>query len=223
MDVKIEQSWKNALAHEFAQPYFEQIKAGLLACKNAGKTFYPRGSLIFNAFDTTPLPDVKVVILGQDPYHQPNQAMGLSFSVPHGVAIPPSLRNVYKELARTMDGFVIPNHGDLTHWAQQGVFLLNAVLTVEQSRAASHAGLGWQNFTDAVIRTISERNEGMVFMLWGNFAKKKAELIDASKHHILTAVHPSPLAGGGFAGCNHFAQAHELLIAPGKAPLDWRV
>ena len=190
MDVKIESTWKQALAHEFAQPYFEQIKAGLMACKTAGKIFYPRGSLIFNAFDTTPLPQVKVVILGQDPYHQPNQAMGLSFSVPHGVAIPPSLRNVYKELARTMEGFVIPNHGDLTHWAQQGVFLLNAVLTVEQSRAASHAGLGWQNFTDAVIRTISECNEGVVFMLWGNFAKKKAELIDASKHHILTAVFP---------------------------------
>ena len=128
MDVKIESTWKQALAHEFAQPYFEQIKAGLMACKTAGKTFYPRGSLIFNAFDTTPLPQVKVVILGQDPYHQPNQAMGLSFSVPHGVAIPPSLRNVYKELARTMEGFVIPNHGDFTHWAQQGVFLLNAVL-----------------------------------------------------------------------------------------------
>ena len=223
MDVKIESTWKQALAHEFAQPYFEQIKAELMACKTAGKIFYPRGSLIFNAFDTTPLPQVKVVILGQDPYHQPNQAMGLSFSVPHGVAIPPSLRNVYKELARTMEGFVIPNHGDLTHWAQQGVFLLNAVLTVEQSRAASHAGLGWQNFTDAVIRTISECNEGVVFMLWGNFAKKKAELIDASKHHILTAVHPSPLAGGGFAGCNHFAKANELLIAQGKTPIDWQV
>ena len=223
MDVKIESTWKQALAHEFAQPYFEQIKAGLMACKTAGKIFYPRGSLIFNAFDTTPLPQVKVVILGQDPYHQPNQAMGLSFSVPHGVAIPPSLRNVYKELARTMEGFVIPNHGDLTHWAQQGVFLLNAVLTVEQSRAASHAGLGWQNFTDAVIRTISERNEGVVFMLWGNFAKKKAELIDAHRHHILTAVHPSPLAGGGFAGCNHFALANELLAKQGKQPIDWQV
>ena len=223
MDVKIESTWKQALAHEFAQPYFEQIKAGLMACKTAGKIFYPRGSLIFNAFDTTPLPQVKVVILGQDPYHQPNQAMGLSFSVPHGVAIPPSLRNVYKELARTMEGFVIPNHGDLTHWAQQGVFLLNAVLTVEQSRAASHAGLGWQNFTDAVIRTISERNEGVVFMLWGNFAKKKAELIDAHRHHILTAVHPSPLAGGGFAGCNHFALANELLVKQGKQPIDWQV
>ncbi|MBS1175281.1 MAG: ung [Burkholderiaceae bacterium] len=222
-DVNIEASWKTALAHEFAQPYFAQIKAGLLAEKNAGKTIYPRGSLIFNAFNTTPLPEVKVVILGQDPYHQPNQAMGLSFSVPHGVAIPPSLRNVYKELARTIDGFIIPNHGDLSKWAEQGVFLLNAVLTVTQGQAASHAGLGWQNFTDAVIRTISEHNEGVVFMLWGNFAKKKAELIDARRHHILTAVHPSPLAGGGFSGCNHFALANELLVKQGKQPIDWQV
>ena len=222
-DVNIETSWKKALAHEFAQPYFAQIKDGLLAEKNAGKTIYPRGSLIFNAFNTTPLPEVKVVILGQDPYHQPNQAMGLSFSVPQGVPIPPSLRNVYKELARTIDGFIMPNHGDLSKWAEQGVFLLNAVLTVAQGQAASHAGLGWQTFTDAVIRTISEHNEGVVFMLWGNFAKKKAELIDAHRHHILTAVHPSPLAGGGFAGCNHFALANELLAKQGKQPIDWQV
>ena len=222
-DVNIETSWKKALAHEFAQPYFAQIKDGLLAEKNAGKTIYPRGSLIFNAFNTTPLPEVKVVILGQDPYHQPNQAMGLSFSVPQGVPIPPSLRNVYKELARTIDGFVLPNHGDLSKWAEQGVFLLNAVLTVAQGQAASHAKLGWQYFTDAVIRTISEHNEGVVFMLWGNFAKQKAELIDAHRHHILTAVHPSPLAGGGFAGCNHFALANELLLKQGKQPINWQV
>ena len=222
-DVNIETSWKKALAHEFAQPYFAQIKDGLLAEKNAGKTIYPRGSLIFNAFNTTPLPEVKVVILGQDPYHQPNQAMGLSFSVPQGVPIPPSLRNVYKELARTIDGFVLPNHGDLSKWAEQGVFLLNAVLTVAQGQAASHAKLGWQYFTDAVIRTISEHNEGVVFMLWGNFAKQKAELIDAHRHHIRTAVHPSPLAGGGFAGCNHFALANELLVKQGKQPIDWQV
>ena len=222
-DVNIEASWKTALAHEFAQPYFAQIKDGLLAEKNAGKTIYPRGSLIFNAFNTTPLSAVKVVILGQDPYHQPNQAMGLSFSVPQGVAIPPSLRNVYKELARTIDGFVMPNHGDLSKWAEQGVFLLNAVLTVAQGQAASHAKLGWQNFTDAVIRTISEKNEGVIFMLWGNFAKQKVELIDANRHHILTAVHPSPLAGGGFAGCNHFALANALLVKQGKQAIDWQV
>ena len=222
-DVNIESSWKAALAHEFTQPYFAQIKAGLLKDKTAGATLYPRGSLIFNAFNSTPLPDVKVVILGQDPYHQPNQAMGLSFSVPHGVATPPSLRNVYKELARTIEGFNIPNHGDLSRWAEQGVFLLNAVLTVREGQAASHAKLGWQNFTDAVIQIISERNDGVVFMLWGNFAKKKAELIDASRHHILTAVHPSPLAGGGFAGCNHFAIANELLVKQGKVAIDWQV
>jgi uracil-DNA glycosylase len=222
-DVKIEHSWKTALAHEFAQPYFAHIKDGLLAEKNTGKTIYPRGNLIFNAFNTTPLAKVKIVILGQDPYHQPNQAMGLSFSVPHGVAIPPSLRNVYKELARTIDGFIIPKHGDLSKWAEQGVFLLNAVLTVREGQAASHAKLGWQNFTDAVIRTISEHNEGVVFMLWGNFAKQKAELIDTNRHHVLTAVHPSPLAGGGFAGCNHFALANELLVKQGMQAIDWQV
>ena len=222
-DVKIENSWKTALAGEFAQPYFAHIKDGLLADKNTGKTIYPRGNLIFNAFNTTPLPKVKIVILGQDPYHQPNQAMGLSFSVPHGVAIPPSLRNVYKELARTIDGFTIPKHGDLSKWAEQGVFLLNAVLTVREGQAASHAKLGWQNFTDAVIRTISEHNEGVIFMLWGNFAKQKAELIDTHRHHVLTAVHPSPLAGGGFAGCNHFALANELLVKQGMQTIDWQV
>lgn len=223
VDVKIEAGWKAALSNEFTQPYFAHIKDGLLAAKTMGKTVYPRGSLIFNAFDSTPLDQVKVVILGQDPYHQPNQAMGLSFSVPHGVAIPPSLRNIYKELARTIDGFVMPNHGDLSQWARQGVFLLNAVLTVEAGNAASHAGLGWQAFTDAVIRTISQHSQGVVFMLWGNFAKKKAELIDTDRHHILTAVHPSPLAGGAFIGCNHFARANELLVAQGKTPIDWQV
>ena len=223
MNVQIENSWKMALAQEFEQPYFAQIKAALRDARAQGKTVYPRGSLIFNAFNTTPLPSVKVVILGQDPYHQPNQAMGLSFSVPQGVAIPASLRNVYKELARTVDGFVIPKHGDLSHWAQQGVLLLNASLTVEQSRAASHANIGWQHFTDAVIQTISDHNEGVVFMLWGNFAKKKAVLIDARRHHVLTAVHPSPLAGGAFIGCNHFVQCNQLLIQQGKTPIDWQV
>jgi uracil-DNA glycosylase len=221
--VQIEASWKTALAHEFAQPYFAQMYSKLHAEHDAGTIIYPREDLIFNAFNTTPLPDVKVVILGQDPYHQPNQAMGLSFSVPQGVAVPPSLRNVYKELARTIDGFIIPKHGDLSKWAEQGVFLLNAVLTVAQGQAASHAKLGWQNFTDAVIRTISEHNEGVVFMLWGNFAKQKAALIDATRHTILTAIHPSPLAGGGFAGCNHFALANELLVDQGKEPIDWQV
>lgn len=221
--VQIEASWKQALASEFAQPYFATIKQTLINAKTAGKTVYPPGKLIFNAFNSTPLPNVKVVIIGQDPYHQPQQAMGLSFSVPQGVRIPPSLRNVYKELARSIEGFTPPHHGDLSHWAEQGVFLLNAVLTVEQSKAASHSKIGWQTFTDAVIRTISGQRTGVVFMLWGNFAKRKAELIDASKHHILQAVHPSPLAGNGFQGCNHFAHANELLQQQGAQPIDWQV
>lgn len=221
--VQIEASWKAALANTFAQPYFAGIKQTLLTARQQGRAVYPPGRLIFNAFDTTPLPDVKVVIIGQDPYHQPQQAMGLSFSVPQGVRVPPSLKNIYKELARSVDGFQVPPHGDLTAWAQQGVFLLNAVLTVEHGRAASHAKIGWQQFTDAVIRTLSAQREGVIFMLWGNFAKKKAALIDADRHHILTAVHPSPLAGGGFQGCDHFAQANRLLAAQGKDAIDWQL
>ena len=223
MDVKIEASWKEALAAEFEKPYFAEIKSALLAARERGAEVYPRGSLIFNAFNSTPLSEVKVVILGQDPYHQPNQAMGLSFSVPLGEKIPASLRNVYKELARTVDDFVVPKHGDLSHWAEQGVLMLNASLTVERDQAASHAKIGWQQFTDAVIKTISDRCDGVVFMLWGNFAKQKANLIDKSRHHILTAVHPSPLAGNGFIGSNHFVQANELLSQQSKPPIDWQV
>lgn len=221
--VQIEASWKAALANEFAQPYFTHIKQTLLTAKQQGAVVYPPGKLIFNAFNATPLSDVKVVIIGQDPYHQPQQAMGLSFSVPQGVRVPPSLKNIYKELARSIDGFVIPQHGDLTAWSQQGVFLLNAVLTVEQGKAASHSKIGWQQFTDAVIRTISDQREGVIFMLWGNFAKKKAALIDSNKHHVLTAVHPSPLAGNGFQGCNHFVRANALLVQQGEAPIDWNL
>lgn len=222
-EVKIEESWKNALREEFSQDYFAHIKKGLLADKITGLTVYPPGSLIFNAFDTTAFNDVKIVILGQDPYHQPGQAMGLSFSVPKQVRIPPSLQNIYKELARSIGGFTIPNHGDLSLWAQQGVFLLNAVLTVRQGQAASHAKLGWQQFTDAVIKKLSDEKEGIIFMLWGNFAKQKANLIDANKHYILTSVHPSPLAGGAFIGCNHFAKANEILILNGQKPVDWQI
>lgn len=223
MDVKIEASWKAALAAEFEKSYFAQIKQALLAAKEQGKEVYPRGGLIFNAFNTTPLADVKVVILGQDPYHQPGQAMGLSFSVPADVKIPASLRNVYKELARTIEGFQIPRHGDLSHWAEQGVLMLNASLTVERDKAGSHAGIGWQQFTDEVIRVVSAHRDCVVFMLWGNFAKKKTELIDTARHHVLTAIHPSPLAGGGFIGCNHFALANEQLLAQGKSAIDWQV
>jgi uracil-DNA glycosylase len=176
-NVKIEESWKAALSDQFEQPYFQGIATFLRKAKADGKTIYPPGSLIFNAFNTTPFEQVKVVILGQDPYHRPGEAMGLSFSVPRGVRIPPSLKNIYKELHEDL-GVPIPNHGDLTKWAEQGVFLLNAMLTVERSQAGSHKKIGWQNFTDSVIRKLSHDREGLVFMLWGNFAKRKKELID---------------------------------------------
>jgi uracil-DNA glycosylase len=183
---------------------------------------YPPGSLIFNAFNTTPFEQVKVVVLGQDPYVKPNEAMGLSFSVPKGVAIPPSLQNIYKELQSDV-GFKIPNHGDLTAWARQGVFLLNAALTVERGASNSHAKCGWHTFTNAVIRTLSEKREGLVFMLWGNFAKQKTSLIDPFRHLILEAAHPSPLAGGAFNGCRHFSKANEYLEMQGKLPINWQI
>lgn len=222
-NVKIEASWKEALAKEFEQPYFDLIKKRLVHDRTAGKTVYPPGSLIFHAFNKVPLPDVKVVIIGQDPYHGPGQAMGLSFSVPKGVRIPASLRNIFKELAEDIEGFQIPNHGDLSKWADQGVLLLNASLTVEHRSAGSHAKIGWQRFTDAAIKVISEQRSGVVFLLWGNFAKNKAGLIDESKHHILTAVHPSPLAGNRFLGNKHFSQTNALLQKQGLEPIDWQI
>lgn len=186
----------------------------------AGKTIYPPGKLIFNAFNTTPFHDVKVVIIGQDPYHQPGQAMGLSFSVPDGVRIPASLRNIYKELKSDVH-VEIQTHGNLTAWALQGVFMLNAMLTVEHGNAGSHRKIGWQSFTDAVIRKLSDEREGLIFMLWGNFAKSKKPLIDELKHHVLEAVHPSPLAGGAFLGCRHFSKTNDLLDKQGLTPIDW--
>ena len=221
-NVKIGESWKVALADEFQQPYFADIKAFLVKEKQAGKTIYPPGSLIFNAFNTTPIDKVKVVILGQDPYHGPNQAMGLSFSVPQGEKVPASLKRIYKELASDIDVFQIPTHGDLTNWANQGVFLLNAGLTVEHKKANSHKKIGWHKFTDAVIKNISEKREGIVFLLWGNFARQKKELIDTSKHHVLEAPHPSPLARG-FLGCKHFSQCNALLEQQGKEAINWQV
>ncbi|HMQ60685.1 MAG TPA: uracil-DNA glycosylase [Flavilitoribacter sp.] len=219
-DVKIEPSWKAALAHEFEQPYFQALAAFLKKEKAAGKVIYPPGSKIFNAFNTTPFDKVKVVILGQDPYHNPGEAMGLSFSVPKGVRIPPSLVNIYKEL-NADTGTPIPRHGDLTKWAEHGVFLLNAMLTVEHKKAGSHAAAGWQNFTDAVIATLSRERKHLVFMLWGNFARKKKILIDASKHLILEAAHPSPLAGNAFQGCKHFSRANAFLEQNGLGKVDW--
>jgi uracil-DNA glycosylase len=220
-EVNIASDWKKALAEEFSQPYFEDIIHFLKTEKKEGKTIYPPGPLIFHAFEATPLKKVKVVILGQDPYHGPRQAHGLSFSVQRGVATPPSLVNIFKEIEEDL-GIPRPSHGNLEHWAEQGVMLLNAALTVEAHKANSHAKIGWNEFTDAVIRTISEECEAVVFMLWGRFAQSKATLIDKKKHHVLTSVHPSPLsAHNGFFGCRHFSKANHWLEKKGLKPIDW--
>lgn len=221
-NVQIEDSWKTVLADEFQQPYFGEIKDFLVQEKKAGKVIYPPGSLIFNAFNATPFDRVQVVILGQDPYHNPGEAMGLCFSVPKGVRVPPSLINIYKEINRDLD-LPMPTHGDLSHWAGQGVLLLNAMLTVEAGKPASHQKIGWQTFTDAVIRYLSEKKNGIVFLLWGKFAQGKKILIDETKHYVLMAPHPSPLAGNGFQGCGHFSRTNELLANQGKTTVDWSV
>ena len=221
MEVQIGQSWKNALQSEFNKPYFAEIVRFLKAEKQAGKIIYPAGKHIFNAFNTTPFADVKVVILGQDPYHNPHQAHGLSFSVQDGIAPPPSLVNIYKELNSDI-GMSRPTHGNLQKWAEQGVLLLNASLTVEQNKPMSHSKIGWHEFTNNVIRILSEQRQQLVFMLWGGFAKSKADLIAFDKHLILKAAHPSPLsAHNGFFGCKHFSQANKWLQQQGKASIDW--
>lgn len=221
-NVRIEESWKKILAEEFDRPYFKTLSQFLRNEKEAGKIIYPPGSLIFNAFDLTPFYKVKVVILGQDPYHNPGEAMGLSFSVPKNVRIPPSLNNIYKEINTDLD-LPMPSHGDLTQWATQGVFLLNAMLTVEHGKAASHQQVGWHLFTDAVISKLSKERDHLVFMLWGSYARRKAELIDANKHCILEAAHPSPLARDAFKGCKHFSKANTYLELNGLSPIDWRI
>ncbi len=218
-DVRIENGWKEALREEFLSEYFAKIKENLLAAK-AREIVYPPGNLIFNAFNLTPFERVRAVILGQDPYHGAHQAMGLSFSVPRGVRIPPSLVNIYKEIKSDL-GISEPASGDLSYWAKQGVLLLNASLSVGANRANSHSGFGWQIFTDAVIKILSARRQNLVFMLWGNFAKAKSALIDAQRHLILTAAHPSPLAGGAFFGCRHFSRCNEYLRAHGLGEIDW--
>ncbi|AKT92957.1 uracil-DNA glycosylase [Campylobacter gracilis] len=218
-DVRIESGWKEALREEFLSEYFVKIKENLLAAKER-EIVYPPGNLIFNAFNLTPFERVRAVILGQDPYHGAHQAMGLSFSVPRGVRIPPSLVNIYKEIKSDL-GISEPESGDLSYWAKQGVLLLNASLSVGANRANSHSGFGWQAFTDAVIKILSARRQSLVFMLWGNFAKAKSALIDAQKHLILTAAHPSPLAGGAFFGCKHFSRCNEYLRAHGLGEIDW--
>lgn len=221
MEVKIEESWKNVLKEEFTKPYFQQIVAHLKTEKATKAIIYPPGSLIFNAFTCTPFNKVKVVILGQDPYHGPQQAMGLSFSVPDGVPHPPSLQNIFKEL-QTDVGMPIPATGNLINWAKQGVLLLNAVLTVRANEAASHSKIGWMNFTDAVIRKLSDEKKGLVFLLWGRFAQEKQILIDETKHTILKAAHPSPLSAyNGFFGCKHFSRTNEVLMKQGIEPINW--
>ncbi len=222
MDVQIEKSWKEALGTEFEKPYFAALVQELHRQKQAGEVIFPPGGQIFKAFELCPLGKVKVVILGQDPYHGYGQAMGLSFSVPQGVEAPPSLKNIFKEIESDL-GIRMSGSPDLRPWAEQGVLLLNSVLTVRAGQPASHSRIGWQTFTDAVIKTISDRCEGVVFLLWGNYARSKAVLVDKSRHHVLEAPHPSPLARGAFFGCRHFSATNEILAAEGKSPIDWKL
>jgi uracil-DNA glycosylase len=221
MDVKMEESWKAVLEDEFSKSYFHQAVTFLKVEKSQNKVIYPPGQLIFNAFNQTPFDKVKVVILGQDPYHGPGQAHGLSFSVPKGVKPPPSLVNILKELQSDV-GLPTPASGDLTPWAKQGVLLLNAVLTVRQAEPAAHAKIGWTDFTNAVIQKISNEKTGVVFLLWGKYAQEKQVLIDETKHFVLKAAHPSPFsADKGFFGCKHFSKTNELLAKQGLDPIDW--
>ncbi|NLD20963.1 MAG: uracil-DNA glycosylase [Bacteroidales bacterium] len=220
MKVCIEQSWKEVLQSEFDKPYFRAISSRLHSELNAGNIIYPPGTKIFNAFELTPFNKVKVVILGQDPYHGPGQAEGLSFSVPQGIKPPPSLLNIYKELSSDL-GVSINKDGSLIAWAKQGVFLLNAILTVRASEATSHSDIGWQIFTDAVIKALSDGRDGIIFLLWGNYARSKKALIDCNRHYVLEAAHPSPLARGAFFGCKHFSKTNEILISNGQGPIDW--
>ena len=223
VEVQIDESWKQLLDDEFQQPHFAAIKQFLLKEKEQGVTIYPPGPLIFHAFNLTPFDQLKVVILGQDPYHGKGQAHGLCFSVPDGVPPPPSLQNIFKELQADL-GVPVPKSGNLTGWAKQGVMLLNALLTVRANQPASHHNIGWERFTDAVIRKISEGKTGVVFLLWGKFAQEKQSLIDLGKHDVLKAAHPSPYsANNGFFGCRHFSRTNELLETNGIAPVDWRL
>lgn len=222
--MAVQLTWHDVIGAEKTQPYFQQIISTLQQARASGQVIYPPEADVFNAFKLTEFANLKVVLLGQDPYHGPNQAHGLSFSVRPGVAIPPSLRNMYKELALEYPEFRQPTHGYLESWAKQGVLLLNTVLTVVANQPNSHRALGWDQFTDQVIRSISEHADGVVFLLWGSHAIKKQRLIDGQKHHILTAPHPSPLsAHRGFLGCGHFAAANHLLQQQGKMPIDWQV
>ncbi len=220
MSIKIEPSWKEALKDEFKKPYFTELTAFVKNEYLSAKVF-PPSKFIFNAFTLCPFDNVKVVILGQDPYHGDKQAHGLCFSVPEKVAVPPSLQNIYKEIVSDIGG-TIPNHGNLEHWAKQGVLLLNATLTVRAHTAGSHQGKGWEKFTDAVIKTLSDKKGNLVFILWGNYAKKKGELIDFEKHLALQAAHPSPFSAyNGFFGSKHFSQTNDYLQKHGVGPIRW--
>ncbi|MDZ4730997.1 MAG: uracil-DNA glycosylase [Xanthomonadales bacterium] len=220
-EVRLHESWKSRLKAEFALDYMQDLRAFLQARKQAGAVVYPPGSLIFNALDTTPFDQVRVVILGQDPYHGPGQAHGLCFSVLAGVATPPSLVNIYKEIEQDL-GLPIPANGNLEHWAQQGVLMLNAVLTVERGQAGAHQGKGWERFTDKVVQLLNDERDGIVFLLWGSYAIKKGAAIDRKRHLVLTAPHPSPLSAyRGFFGCKHFSRANQFLEEKGITPITW--
>jgi len=219
----MDESWLDAVGDELETPAMQDLRAFLVAEVASGRGFFPPAALVFNAFRLTPLDAVRVVILGQDPYHGRGQAMGLCFSVPAGVTPPPSLRNIFIELRSDL-GLPVPAGGDLTPWATRGVLLLNSVLTVSPGVAASHAGRGWEQFTDRVIAELSARREGIVFLLWGRYAQQKGAVVDTVRHHVLTAAHPSPYAAGnGFFGCRHFSRANALLEADGLMPMDWRL
>ena len=224
MDVKMETSWKGVLKNEFTKSYFLEIVSFLKTEKAGGKVIYPPGPLIFNAFNKTPFNKVKVVLLGQDPYHNAGQAHGLSFSVPDGIKPPPSLVNMYKEIQNDI-GVAMPlDYGNLSRWTEQGILLLNAILTVRANEPASHAKIGWMNFTDVVIQKISNEKAGVVFLLWGKFAQEKQLLINETKHFVLKAAHPSPFsADKGFFGCKHFSKTNELLVKQGFSPIDWKL
>lgn len=223
MNIQIEESWKEVLREEFDKTYFQHIITFLKTEKASGKIIYPPGPLFFNAFEKTPFSNVKVVILGQDPYHNKGQAHGLSFSVPDGITKPPSLINIFKELKSDL-GISVSENGNLEKWATQGVLLLNASLSVRQNEPGSHSQIGWLQFTDAVIKIISEQKEGVIFLLWGKFAQEKQSLIDETKHFVLKAAHPSPFsADKGFFGCRHFSRTNDLLMKQHKAPIDWKL
>lgn len=218
--IKINADWLEFLEEEFKKPYFLDIKRQYIETLKAEKNIYPPANLTFNAFNLTPLNSLKIVLLGQDPYHKQNQAMGLSFSVPKGVQIPPSLRNIFKELNADL-GVKIPQNGDLSAWARQGVLLLNAIFSVEENKPLSHSLWGWQEFSDNIIKKLSLEKEGLIFILWGKFAQSKKSLINTRKHFILEAAHPSPLARQGFLGCRHFSKSNALLEKLGKEPIKW--